>query len=212
MMMLPAEFTDNPVWLPVLETPRLVIRPFLLQDLADAYRILDVETAQEPRTLAERETWLRWTIAGYTEYARLLQFPYGDRAVILRESGDLVGIIGFVPCLDSFSQIPGLMPNEDPSNIMPQPSTAEVGLFWAVTPLHQQRGIASEAASALVGYAFSHFHLRRLIATTAHDNAASIGVMRKLGMRIERNPFEEPTWLQVVGILENTDKNPTEKG
>lgn len=212
MMMLPAEFTDNPVWLPVLETPRLVIRPFLLQDLADAYRILDVETAQEPRTLAERETWLRWTIAGYTEYARLLQFPYGDRAVILRESGDLVGIIGFVPCLDSFSQIPGLMPNEDPSNIMPQPSTAEVGLFWAVTPLHQQRGIASEAASALVGYAFSHFHLRRLIATTAHDNVASIGVMRKLGMRIERNPFEEPPWLQVVGILENTDKNPTEKG
>lgn len=212
MMMLPAEFTDNPVWLPVLETPRLVIRPFLLQDLADAYRILDVETAQEPRTLAERETWLRWTIAGYTEYARLLQFPYGDRAVILRESGDLVGIIGFVPCLDSFSQIPGLMPNEDPSNIMPQPSTAEVGLFWAVTPLHQQRGIASEAASALVGYAFSHFHLRRLIATTAHDNVASIGVMRKLGMRIERNPFEEPPWLQVVGILENTDNNPTEKG
>jgi RimJ/RimL family protein N-acetyltransferase len=212
MMMLPAEFTDNPVWLPVLETPRLVIRPFLLQDLADAYRILDVETAQEPRTLAERETWLRWTIAGYTEYARLLQFPYGDRAVILRESGDLVGIIGFVPCLDSFSQIPGLMPNEDPSNIMPQPSTAEVGLFWAVTPLHQQRGIASEAASALVGYAFSHFHLRRLIATTAHDNVASIGVMRKLVMRIERNPFEEPTWLQVVGILENTDNNPTEKG
>jgi len=75
MMMLPAEFTDNPVWLPVLETPRLVIRPFLLQDLADAYRILDVETAQEPRTLAERETWLRWTIAGYTEYARLAAIP-----------------------------------------------------------------------------------------------------------------------------------------
>lgn len=211
-MMLPAEFTDNPVWLPVLETPRLVIRPFLLQDLADAYRILDVETAQEPRTLAERETWLRWTIAGYTEYARLLQFPYGDRAVILRESGDLVGIVGFVPCLDSFSQIPGLTPNENPSNIMPQPSTAEVGLFWAVTPLHQQRGIAREAAAALVGYAFSHFHLRRLIATTAHDNVASIGVMRKLGMRIERNPFEEPPWLQVVGILENTDNNPAEKG
>jgi len=212
MMMLPAEFTDNPVWPASSRNPQTGDPPILLQDLADAYRILDVETAQEPRTLAERETWLRWTIAGYTEYARLLQFPYGDRAVILRESGDLVGVVGFVPCLDSFSQIPGLMPNEDPSNIVPQPSTAEVGLFWAVTPLHQQRGIASEAASALVGYAFSHFHLRRLIATTAHDNVASIGVMRKLGMRIERNPFEEPPWLQVVGILENTDNNPAEKG
>ena len=103
-MMLPNEFIENPMWLPVLETSRLIIRPFLLQDLADAYRILDVETAQEPRTLAERESWLRWTIAGYTEFACLLQFPYGDRAVILRETGDLVGVSVFVPCLDSFDQ------------------------------------------------------------------------------------------------------------
>ena len=27
-------------------------------------------------------------------------------------------------------------------------------------------------------------------------------VMRKLGMRIERNPSPEPHWLQVVGVLE----------
>lgn len=203
--MLPAEFAENPMWMPVLETERLIIRPFLLQDLADAYRILDVETAQEPRTLTERETWLRWTIAGYTEYARLLQFPYGDRAVILRESGDLVAVVGYVPCLDSFSQIPGMAFPESNVTELPRKTTAEVGLFWAVTPLHQQRGIASEAAGALVEKAFSHFHLRRLIATTSFDNEASIGVMLKLGMRIERNPFEEPPWLQVVGVLENSN-------
>ena len=27
--------------------------------------------------------------------------------------------------------------------------------------------------------------------------------MRKLGMRLERNPSPEPPWLQVVGVLEN---------
>jgi len=27
--------------------------------------------------------------------------------------------------------------------------------------------------------------------------------MRKVGMRIEKNPFPDPPWLQVVGILEN---------
>jgi hypothetical protein len=28
-------------------------------------------------------------------------------------------------------------------------------------------------------------------------------VMRKLGMRIERNPLPEPPWLQIVGVLDN---------
>jgi RimJ/RimL family protein N-acetyltransferase len=170
-----------------------------------------VETSQEPRTLAERETWLRWTIAGYAEFARLLQFPYGDRAVILRENGDLAGIVGFVPCLDSFSQIPGLAPPGSALVTPPVPASAEVGLFWSVTPLLQNRGIASEAAAALVNAAFSRFQLQRIIATTAYDNTASIGVMRRLGMRIERNPFEEPPWLQVVGVLENIDKNQTQQ-
>lgn len=203
--MLPAEFKDNPMWMPPLETKRLLIRPFLLQDLADAYRILDVETLQDPRTLAERETWLRWTIAGYAEFARLLQFPYGDRAVVLRESGDLIGVVGFVPCLDAFAQIPSLADLVDGSDAVPRKTSAEVGLFWAVTPLHQQQGVATEAATALIQFAFSHLHVKRLIATTSADNLASMGVMRKLGMRIERNPFEEPPWLQVVGILDNSD-------
>jgi ribosomal-protein-alanine N-acetyltransferase len=204
-MMLPTEFKENPMWMSSLETKRLLIRPFLLQDLADAYRILDVETLQEPRTLAERETWLRWTIAGYAEFARLLQFPYGDRAVVLRESGDLIGVVGFVPCLDSFAQIPSLAKSEDGSDPVPRLTSTEVGLFWAVTPLHQQQGVATEAATALIGFAFSHLHVKRLIATTSNDNLASMGVMRKLGMRIERNPFEEPPWLQIVGILDNSD-------
>lgn len=203
--MLPAEFQNNPMWMPPLETQRLLIRPFLLQDLPDAYRILDVETLQEPRTLAERETWLRWTIAGYSEYARLFQFPYGDRAVVLRESGDLVGVVGFVPCVDSFTQIPGISESISEADAVPRKTTAEVGLFWAVTPVQQRKGIASEAAGALQKYAFDHFHLKRLIATSSFDNKASMGVMRTLGMRIEHNPFGEPPWLQVVGILENSD-------
>ena len=51
--------------------------------------------------------------------------------------------------------------------------------------------------------AFSTLKLKRIVATTTYDNAALMGVMRKLGMRIERNPMSEPLWFQVVGILEN---------
>jgi RimJ/RimL family protein N-acetyltransferase len=44
--------------------------------------------------------------------------------------------------------------------------------------------------------------LRRLIATTEYDNAASQAVMRKLGMRLVHNPNPEPAWFQVVGCLD----------
>jgi len=30
-------------------------------------------------------------------------------------------------------------------------------------------------------------------------------VTRKLGMRVEHNPYPDPAWFQVVGILENRD-------
>jgi hypothetical protein len=33
-----------------------------------------------------------------------------------------------------------------------------------------------------------------------------MAVMRKLGMRILRNPESEPAWFQVVGVLENAEQ------
>ena len=47
-------------------------------------------------------------------------------------------------------------------------------------------------------------NLKRLVATTEYDNFASQAVMTKLGMRLERNPFPEPPWLQLVGILDKS--------
>jgi RimJ/RimL family protein N-acetyltransferase len=78
----------------------------------------------------------------------------------------------------------------------------EVGLYWAVAPAFRRRGIAAEAAAALIDHAFAELSLARVVATTDRDNLASIGVMRRLGMRVEENPEPEPAWFQVVGILE----------
>lgn len=56
----------------------------------------------------------------------------------------------------------------------------------------------------MIHYAFTALRLRRIIATTEYDNVGSMGVMRRVGMRLEKNPYPDPPWLQVVGILENT--------
>jgi RimJ/RimL family protein N-acetyltransferase len=83
-----------------------------------------------------------------------------------------------------------------------------VGLFWAVAAAHRRMGYASEAGAALIAFGFDQIHLRRMVATTEYDNTASIGVMRRLGMRIDRNPARAPFFLQVVGVIDTRNADP----
>src|SRR5262249_43815522 len=138
--------------------------------------------------------------ASYTELAKLYQPPYGERAIVLSQTQQLIGAVGFVPCLNAFSLLPSLRPMcADAARL----SSTEFGLFWAVSPVYQRQGYATEAASAMVDFAFRELRLHRIVATTTYGNRASRRVMEKLGMRIETNPYPDPPWLQVVGILDN---------
>jgi len=192
--------------MPVLETARLRVRPFVMADLEDAHRLFDLElggmdlTEDGAASLAERARWLEWSVLNYEHLHRLDQPPYGDRAIVLKETGALIGSVGYVPCLMPFEQLPFFAGGDAPAT--PARSTPEFGLFWAISPAHQRQGYATEAARAMADYAFQHMGLKRVVATTGYGNRASIGVMRKLGMTIERNPLPEPPWFQVVGVLE----------
>lgn len=190
--------------MPTLETERLLIRPFTLDDLDALYQILDVELhdaelgTEGAMARDERRRWLEWSVLNYEQLAKMYQPPYGDRAVVLRADERLIGACGYVPCLAPFGQLPGFTPMRQPIEL----STAEFGLYYALSPAYQRQGYASEAAGALVAYALDVLKLKRIVATTTYDNAGSMGVMRRLGMRIERNPLPEPPWLQVVGVKE----------
>ncbi len=191
--------------MPTLETERLIIRPFALDDLDAVHRILDVELGEAvlgtegAMAREERRQWLQWAVLNYEQLAKLYQPPYGDRAIVLKQMGQLIGAVGYVPCLDSFGQLPYWQSRGVP----PNHCSTEFGLFWAISAAWQRKGHASEAARAMVAYAFTQLKLARIVATTTYNNEASIGVMRKLGMRIEKNPFPDPPWLQVVGVLES---------
>jgi [ribosomal protein S5]-alanine N-acetyltransferase len=196
--------------MPVLTTERLMIRPFIMADLTDVYQLLDVDLdaatlgTDKVESLAERAEWLQWAIMNPTQLAKLHQPPYGDRAIVLRSNAKLIGACGYVPCLNFFEQVPGLASEIVASGM--SHNTTEFGLFYAISPAYQRQGFASEAAQALVDYAFRHLQVKRIIAETDYDNAGSVGVMRKLGMQIEKNVFAEPPWLQIVGVLENTTR------
>lgn len=191
--------------MPILQTERLRIRPFEHGDLDVIHAILDVELSdavmgnEGVQSYEARRRWLEWSILNEEQLAMLYQPPYGDRAVVRKEDGLLIGACGFTPAFGPFEQVW----HTTGGSASPRAAyIPEFGMFWAISPLVQRQGYAFEAAKAMLDYAFADLHLQRMIATTTYDNAASIGVMKKLGMTILRNPLADPPWLQIVGLRE----------
>lgn len=184
--------------MPPLTSSRLTIRAFTASDLNAAVAVFDIgysdRTATTPEAIVKRQTWLNYIIANEQQLANLDQPPYGERAIVDTASQQVIGAIGFVPCVDQFGLV-GIGHNDGYSH-------AEVGLFWTIIPAQRRHGYASEAACMMIDYAITTLGLRRIIATTEHDNIASQGVMRAIGMDIRTNPHHQPHWLQVVGVYE----------
>jgi RimJ/RimL family protein N-acetyltransferase len=62
----------------------------------------------------------------------------------------------------------------------------DVDVGYAFLPPFRSKGYAYESAAAVLAYARDVVGLKRLLAITDPDNAASIRVLEKLGMRFER--------------------------
>jgi RimJ/RimL family protein N-acetyltransferase len=189
--------TDSPTAMPPLITERLQIRPFVASDLDAIHAAL---LDYHPMTREERAAWVRWSAENAEQLALLYQPPYGDRAIVRREDGAVIGSCGLVPAMGPFGVLPSFsdIPPHRRSRNIPQ-----VGLFYALSAETRGRGYATETARALIEYGFSAWRLDRIIAQTTYDNEASMAVMRRVGMRVERNPEPEPEWFQVVGVIDH---------
>ena len=166
---------------PTLTTARLVLRPYTLEDApaAHAYvsdRELASTTAAIPHPYPEgaAEAWIA-THAG--------RHAAGDAvilAVTLRGTGELVGSVEM--------------------RMVPSHRRADLG-YWVGRP-HWGRGYATEAAEALVRWAFATLGLHRVHAAHLSRNPASGMVLRKIGMRYEgRLRSHVPKW----GVMEDLD-------
>jgi ribosomal-protein-alanine N-acetyltransferase len=70
--------------------------------------------------------------------------------------------------------------------------TAEIG--YSVLPAFQGRGYATEAARALLAWGLAQPGVRRIVANCRADNAASVRVLEKAGMRQTGRDRDELTW------------------
>lgn len=189
--------------MPVLETERLQIRPFTINDNEAIYQSLKSigwvnEQSSEVEQRKANNEYVQWCVLNHQQLAQLYQPPYGDRVVVLKATDEVIGTCGLVPYVDTFTVFPYFGgPQENGL------ATAEMGLLWTIGTAYQKQGFGSEVAQALIQYAFDGLNLHHIIATTEFDNIGSQKVMEKAGMWLEKNETAVSPWLQIIGIAEN---------
>jgi [ribosomal protein S5]-alanine N-acetyltransferase len=144
----------------LLETPRLLLRRWTFAD-RDAFRRMtqDAETMRfmhdsVPLSNAEADAALQSTIERYA------QLGFGDWAIVLRDSGNILGESGL-----------GLIEG-----------TTQIEIGWMLLPNYWGQGFAYEAASAVKTYAASQLALKHLSALVRPGNSRSIALALKLGL------------------------------
>jgi ribosomal-protein-alanine N-acetyltransferase len=112
--------------------------------------------------------------------------------VFLLENGDLAGCAG-------------LQPYGDEKDIL------ELGIHFK--PDYWGKGLAQEAARAVIDFAFKTLHLERIFAGHHPDNIASERLLKKLGFRFTHQEIYPPTGLlEPAYLLTNPKANSTPSG
>ena len=158
-----------------LETARLILRHFTDADLEPfkAYRndpVVARYQGWEGISEAEALTF----IAEQKTVQPGVPGQWFQIAIELKETGTLVG-----DC--------GLKINEHDER------QAEIG--YTLARVYQGKGLASEAVSCVLDYAFRLLGLHRVIAITDCENTASIALLERLGLRCEGH-FIQNAWFK----------------
>ena len=185
----------------ILDTPRLNIRPFTAEDLHEAHKaiLMDIRWLGRRDTLDECRLWLQRQEALTTW--RATGGYYGDRAIILKATGAMIGLCGF-RCWSCNQAERGLYDKgrtarESAGNKL------ELGVGYAIISTQRRQGYATEAVNALITYGFNGLHIHRIIALTGRGNDPSVHVMRSTGMAIGINPDPAADYPWAIGMIEN---------
>lgn len=155
----------------ILETDRLILRRLTIDDL-DAlfalYRDPEIRKYFPEGTLTYAETReeLEWFLNGHPHHPQL-----GLWATILKETGQFIGRCGLLPWTIDGRQ--------------------EVEVAYLLDKAVWGQGLATEAAQAILDYAFKQLGYSRIIVLVDRENAASIRVASKIGMTFEKEGEDE---------------------
>lgn len=168
----------------IIETERLILRPFLETDAADVYEYLrepavNCFACMKLNSLDEAEKEMKKR-TGETEYCF---------AITLKESGKVIGEI------EAYLETGEPHAGEDAPQYTFSPC-------WMLNERYQGKGYAFEAVQAFFDYLFCRKGARRIYAYTEDYNLSSQHLCEKLGMR------REGVFLEFVSFVKNPDGTP----
>ena len=148
----------------VLETPRLILRRFSLEDAAFVFGLVNDPAWLEHigdrkvRTLEDARAYLRRGALAMYE-----TMGFGMYVVTLKESGEAIGTCGLVK----------------------RDGLDDVDIGFAFLPQYRGQGFASESAAAVLGHARA-LGLKRVVAIVSAGNHRSIRLLERIGLTFER--------------------------
>ena len=168
----------------MIETTRLVLRPFCEGDAADVLEYLEKPTVNcfacmKLNSLEEAQ-------AAVKEKMAHREFCF---AIALKDTGKVIGEIEAHP----ESSQPDATVNFVKDTFSP---------CWMLQPAYQGKGYAFEAAYAFFDYLFREKGARRIYAYTEDYNLPSQNLCRKLGMR------QEGMFMEFVSFVNDAEGNP----
>ena len=145
-----------------LETERLIIRPFMVDDceaftsfMVDREATRYLEFSEEQKTPEKAIELMSEVIASYNSAS-----PIFSLAVINNKSGQFIGSCGFSPL----------------------EKEGEVECYYTVVRSKWGNGYATESIHRLMKYGFDELNIKRIVAFMSKENPASQKVAMKLGM------------------------------
>ena len=165
----------------LLETERLILRPFTEGDAADAFEYL-----HEPMVHCFED--MRIDSLAEVKDAVLERAKDGEYyfAIVLKETGKVIGEIFAHPEGDDH----------------PGGTCDTFSPCWMLNPNYHGKGYAYEAAHAFFDYLFGEKGARRIYAYTEDYNVASQKLCEKLGMR------REGLYLEFISFVNDENGNP----
>lgn len=167
----------------VIETERLILRPFCKEDAADVLEYLSAPTVNCFADM-KLET-LEAAVAEMEKRSAQTEYYF---AIVLKENNKVIGEIDAMP--------------EQGEPHSPSSPYDTFSPCWMLNNLFQGNGYAFEAAFAFLDYLFSEKGARRIYAFTEDYNKSSQHLCEKLGMR------KEGTFIEFVSFVNNPDGTP----
>ncbi len=149
----------------ILETERLVLREFIIEDAAFVIQLVNTPTWIE--FIGDRNIKTETAAQDYIENSLMKSYAtngFGLWLMKLKETSKPIGMCGLVK----------------------RDTLEDVDIGFALLPEYGRKGYTFEAAKATLNYAKDTLNIQKIVAITDTKNAASIGLLNKIGLQFEK--------------------------